>query len=163
VDSRCYGGAPPFYPSDYPLPSACLNARFARSVAGKKQFSDAVRSRSSECVFVVLAPCSARFQVEPDARRVQEEFHGEGPRNRVPQPEAEFGSQAVSWTANIVADLHRLPIRAGIRPPLLLVWHSMGGLDIKLYRARCPSEVVGMTVPSLRVIPFGPHCISISE
>ena len=47
-------------------------------------------------------------------------------------------------SVNIVDDLHRLLVRAHVRPPYVLVGHSYGGMNIKLYAAIYPSEVVGM-------------------
>ena len=47
-------------------------------------------------------------------------------------------------SANIVDDLHRLLAVASVPPPYVLVGHSYGGMNIKLYAYRYPSEVVGM-------------------
>ncbi len=47
-------------------------------------------------------------------------------------------------SANIVDDMHRLLAAAAIKPPYLLVGHSYGGMNIKLYASTYPSEVVGM-------------------
>lgn len=47
-------------------------------------------------------------------------------------------------SANIVDDLHRLLVRAHVRPPYVLVGHSYGGMNIKLYADIYPSEVIGM-------------------
>jgi pimeloyl-ACP methyl ester carboxylesterase len=49
-----------------------------------------------------------------------------------------------SSSANIVDDLHRLLVAASIDPPYVLVGHSYGGMNIKLYAYQYPSEVVGM-------------------
>jgi pimeloyl-ACP methyl ester carboxylesterase len=48
--------------------------------------------------------------------------------------------------ANIVADLHRLLTRAGVRPPYALVGHSVGGAYVRLFADDHPSEVVGMVL-----------------
>lgn len=53
------------------------------------------------------------------------------------------GNRASS-SANIVDDLHRLLVAAKIKPPYVLVGHSYGGMNIKLYASTYPSEVVGM-------------------
>ncbi len=47
-------------------------------------------------------------------------------------------------SANIVDDLHRLLVAASIKPPYVLVGHSYGGMNIKLYAGIYASEVVGM-------------------
>lgn len=46
--------------------------------------------------------------------------------------------------ADTVADLHELISRAGLAGPLVLVGHSFGGLDARLYAATYPAEVAGM-------------------
>jgi len=47
---------------------------------------------------------------------------------------------------NIVADLHQLLLTAGIQPPYLLVGHSLGGFNMKLYAATYRSQVAGMVL-----------------
>lgn len=49
-------------------------------------------------------------------------------------------------SANIVDDLHRLFIAAKIKPPYVLVAHSAGGLNARLYAHTYPSEVMGMVL-----------------
>jgi pimeloyl-ACP methyl ester carboxylesterase len=49
-------------------------------------------------------------------------------------------------SADVVADLHRLLGAAGIRPPYLLVGHSFGGLDLRLFAAQHPTEVSGIVL-----------------
>jgi pimeloyl-ACP methyl ester carboxylesterase len=49
-------------------------------------------------------------------------------------------------SANIVDDLHRLLIAASIAPPYILVGHSYGGMNVRLYKDMYPSEVVGMVL-----------------
>jgi pimeloyl-ACP methyl ester carboxylesterase len=48
--------------------------------------------------------------------------------------------------ANIVEDLHTLLDRAGIPGKRLLVGHSLGGFNMKLYAATYPDEVAGMVL-----------------
>lgn len=47
-------------------------------------------------------------------------------------------------SANMVSDLHRLLRAARIKPPYVLVGHSMGGMNIKLYAEKYLSEVAGL-------------------
>lgn len=49
-------------------------------------------------------------------------------------------------SANIVDDLQRLLSAAGIEPPYILVGHSYGGLNVRLYAYEHPAEVVGMVL-----------------
>lgn len=49
-------------------------------------------------------------------------------------------------SANIVDDLHRLLVAAEIKPPYVLVAHSAGGLNARLYAYTYPSEVAGMVL-----------------
>jgi len=50
-------------------------------------------------------------------------------------------------TSQVIAtQLHALLQAAGIAPPYVLVGHSMGGYDVRLYTKAYPSEVVGMVL-----------------
>jgi len=46
----------------------------------------------------------------------------------------------------VVADLHGLLARAGVRPPYVLVGHSTGGADMRLYQLRHPRDVAGLVL-----------------
>lgn len=46
----------------------------------------------------------------------------------------------------IVEDLHALLKRAGIEPPYVMVGHSFGGLNVRLYAAQYPEEVAGLVM-----------------
>ena len=48
--------------------------------------------------------------------------------------------------ANAVDDLHSLLDRAGIDGPLVLVGHSLGGFNMKLYAVRHPAQVAGVVL-----------------
>jgi len=45
-----------------------------------------------------------------------------------------------------VADLHALLHRTKIHPPYIMVGHSLGGFDVRLFADRYPSEVAGMVL-----------------
>jgi pimeloyl-ACP methyl ester carboxylesterase len=47
---------------------------------------------------------------------------------------------------NAVDDLHRLLAAASVKPPYILVGHSLGGMYMRLYADRYRSEVVGMVL-----------------
>lgn len=46
----------------------------------------------------------------------------------------------------IVDDLHRLLSNAGVRGPYVLVGHSFGGMNVRLYAAQHPQEVAGVVL-----------------
>jgi pimeloyl-ACP methyl ester carboxylesterase len=48
--------------------------------------------------------------------------------------------------SQIAAELHTLLDRAGIRPPYILVGHSLGGLFVRQYAAHYPNELAGMVL-----------------
>ena len=56
------------------------------------------------------------------------------------------GASRPSTAAHIVDDLHRLLVAANIKPPYVLVGHSFGGMAIRLYTDKYPSEVVAMVL-----------------
>ena len=47
---------------------------------------------------------------------------------------------------NIARNLHMLLANAGVRPPYVLVGHSLGGIHIRVYQNLYPSGVVGMVL-----------------
>ena len=47
---------------------------------------------------------------------------------------------------DIVGDLHRLLTNAGVPPPYVLVGHSLGGLNVRLYANEYRDEVVGLVL-----------------
>jgi pimeloyl-ACP methyl ester carboxylesterase len=46
----------------------------------------------------------------------------------------------------MVKDLHTLLANAGIEPPYVMVGHSFGGLNVRLYASQFPEEVAGMVL-----------------
>ncbi|MBZ0289046.1 MAG: alpha/beta hydrolase [Anaerolineae bacterium] len=50
----------------------------------------------------------------------------------------------------IAAELHTLLGNAGIEPPYVLVGHSLGGKDVRMFAAQYPGEVVGMVLVDAR-------------
>ena len=61
----------------------------------------------------------------------------------------------------IVTELHSLLTHAKINGPYVLVGHSIGGLNMRLYAYRYPAEVVGMVLldatSERQFAPFGTH------
>lgn len=49
-------------------------------------------------------------------------------------------------SANIVAELHAMLHNAGVQGPYILVGHSFGGLNVRLFAATYPDEVVGIVL-----------------
>lgn len=49
-------------------------------------------------------------------------------------------------SGHIVEDLRRLLAQAGISPPYLLVGHSYGGMNVRLFAHRHPADVVGLVL-----------------
>jgi pimeloyl-ACP methyl ester carboxylesterase len=49
-------------------------------------------------------------------------------------------------TSQIVLDLHNLLAGAGVSGPLVLVGHSLGGINARLYASMYPRDVVGMVL-----------------
>jgi len=49
-------------------------------------------------------------------------------------------------SANIVDDLHRLLLAASIKPPYILVGHSLGGMHVRLYADTYLADIAGMVL-----------------
>jgi pimeloyl-ACP methyl ester carboxylesterase len=49
-------------------------------------------------------------------------------------------------SARIVAELHDLLLRARVPPPYVLVGHSFGGLNVRLFASKFPNEVAGLVL-----------------
>lgn len=56
------------------------------------------------------------------------------------------GARSTRDSSSAVTDLHALLHRAGIKPPYVLVAHSIAGLYAPLYADRYPDEVAGMVL-----------------
>jgi len=66
-----------------------------------------------------------------------------------------YDRAAVGWSdvqpeppdsRNIALHLHSLLNNAGVKPPYILVGHSIGGIHIRVYQNMYPSDVVGMVL-----------------
>ena len=55
-------------------------------------------------------------------------------------------ARRASSSINIVDDLHRLLVAAHVNPPYIMVGHSYGTLNVQLFAAHFPIEVVGMVL-----------------
>ena len=62
---------------------------------------------------------------------------GTGKSDRAPQQHT---------SKDIVLDLHNLLTKAGVNPPYVLVGHSFGGMNARLYASEYPKEVVGIVL-----------------
>jgi pimeloyl-ACP methyl ester carboxylesterase len=47
---------------------------------------------------------------------------------------------------DMVVDLHNLLSKAGINAPYVLVGHSLGGMNVRLYASKYPKEVTGLVL-----------------
>jgi pimeloyl-ACP methyl ester carboxylesterase len=54
--------------------------------------------------------------------------------------------QGVRTSDHVVRELHALLSKAGVAGPYVLVGHSFGGLNARLYASRYPKEVVGLVL-----------------
>jgi pimeloyl-ACP methyl ester carboxylesterase len=57
-----------------------------------------------------------------------------------------YYSHHPSTSKDFAQELHILLHNAGLPPPYILVGHSMGGFDVRLYASLYPSEVAGMVL-----------------
>ena len=89
-----------------------------------------------------LANTSATWSlVEPKvgefARVCSYDRAGVGKSDRAPQQHS---------SNEIVLDLHNLLTKAAVKPPYVLVGHSFGGMNTRLYASEYPKEVVGIVL-----------------
>lgn len=54
--------------------------------------------------------------------------------------------RAAPTIPHIVEELHTLLEKSGMRPPYILVGHSLGGAAVRLFSARYPTEVAGLVL-----------------
>jgi pimeloyl-ACP methyl ester carboxylesterase len=87
---------------------------------------------STSAVWSLVEPGVSQF-----ARVCSYDRAGMGQSDRAPQPHT---------SEDIVNDLHNLLGKAGINPPYVLVGHSLGGMNARLYAREYPKEVVGMVL-----------------
>jgi pimeloyl-ACP methyl ester carboxylesterase len=84
---------------------------------------------------------SAWGQVQPEigrfTRACVHDRAGTGYSSAAPRPHT---------TRQMVGELHALLQRAGLAGPYVLVGHSLGGLNARLYARQYPGEVVGMVL-----------------
>ena len=83
-------------------------------------------------VWSLVQPGVAQF-----ARVCSYDRAGMGKSDRAPQ---------VHSSADIVDDLHTLLVNAHVTPPYVLVGHSLGGMNARLYATKYPQDVVGMVL-----------------
>jgi len=79
-----------------------------------------------------------RAEIAKFARVCTYDRAGSGTSDVSPQP--------LKTSQQIVNDLHNLLDRAGVTAPFVLVGHSFGGLTVRLFAAKYPSEVTGMVL-----------------
>ena len=54
--------------------------------------------------------------------------------------------QSIRTSQDMVNDLHTLLVNANVPAPYLLVGHSLGGYNVRLYASQYPKEVVGIVL-----------------
>ena len=80
---------------------------------------------------------SVQSNVSQFARVCSYDRAGMGKSDRAPQTHT---------SQDIVNDLHNLLAKAGVNPPYVLVGHSFGGMNARLYASEYAKEVVGMVL-----------------
>lgn len=83
-------------------------------------------------VWSLVQPKVAQF-----ARVCSYDRAGIGKSDRAPQAHT---------SEDIVNDLHNLLAKAEIHPPYVLVGHSLGGMNARLYASKYPKEIIGMVL-----------------
>jgi pimeloyl-ACP methyl ester carboxylesterase len=83
-------------------------------------------------VWSLVQPKVAQF-----ARVCSYDRAGTGKSDPAPKPRT---------SQDIVNDLHKILVQAGISSPFMLVGHSLGGMNVRLYASKYPKEVVGMVL-----------------
>ena len=87
---------------------------------------------STSDVWSLVQPKVAQF-----ARVCSYDRAGMGKSDRAPQAHT---------SQDIVNDLHTILVRAKINPPYVLVGHSFGGMNVRLYASKYSKQVVGMVL-----------------
>jgi pimeloyl-ACP methyl ester carboxylesterase len=119
----------------------------------------------------LLLPLVSGCGASPHARQTSPRLHCSGRGAPTVVFEAGLGATHAAWSAvqpvvarsvracsydrlraqrrnasDDAADLHRLLTRADVRPPLVLVGHSFGGILARLYAARYPRDLAGVVL-----------------
>jgi hypothetical protein len=66
--------------------------------------------------------------------------------NRASMGASDKAPKSPRTSADMIEDMHTLLGKVGIKPPYVLVGHSLGGLNVRLYATRYPSEVGGVVL-----------------
>ena len=125
-----------------PFPARAVQSEQRLDVGGRTLFLNCVGESSGPTVVLMAGgggTSSVWSAVQKDAatfiRVCSYDRAGLGRSDKIAQPQT---------AAEIVEDLHRLLVAADIRPPYVLVGHSIGGIYIRLYTSQYPRDVAGL-------------------
>jgi pimeloyl-ACP methyl ester carboxylesterase len=125
-----------------PFPARAGQSEQKLDVGGRTLFLNCVGESSGPTVVLMAGAggtssvwSAVQKETAAFARVCSYDRAGLGQSDKTAQPQT---------AAEIVDDLHRLLVAAAIRPPYVLVGHSIGGIYIRIYAMQYPRDVAGL-------------------